>query len=73
MGDIRVRHGEDDERDDAPRAVEGAGVEHAAFPVGALAGAAIGGVGGALVGEETPAGDDHAAAGDREGDTGRER
>lgn len=46
-------HQQDDGRDDTPRAVAGAGTDHAAFPVGVLAGAAIGGVGGALVGEET--------------------
>lgn len=63
------RHGPDDEREDAPRAVTGAGTERAAFPVGVLAGAAIGGVGGALVGEET-AGGTHDRADGRPPDTG---
>lgn len=44
--------------DGGARATTGAGSDAAAFPVGALAGAAIGGVGGALVGDETPAGSD---------------
>lgn len=50
-------HGADDGRraDDGREAVTGAGTGEAAFPVGALAGAAIGGVGGALVGNETAA------------------
>jgi len=42
------------------RATTGAGSDQAAFPVGALAGAAVGGVGGALVGDET-AGGSHAS------------
>ena len=47
------------------RGVTRAGPGAAAFPVGVLAGAAIGGVGGALVGDETPAGADRAAARER--------
>lgn len=45
-----LRAGEDD-----PTGVSGAGTGAAAFPVGALAGAAIGGVGGVLPGNETHA------------------
>lgn len=44
--------------DNGARATSGAGTDAAAFPIGALAGAAVGGVGGALVGNETPAGSD---------------
>lgn len=45
-----LRAGEDD-----PTGISGAGTGAAAFPVGALAGAAIGGVGGVLPGDETRA------------------
>ena len=52
-GDIRA--GDDDPTGEA-RGVSGAGAGAAVFPVGVLAGAAIGGVGGVLPGDETEAG-----------------
>lgn len=55
-GDIRAG----DDPTGEPRGVSGAGTGAAAFPVGVLAGAAIGGVGGVLPGDETIAGDHEA-------------
>jgi hypothetical protein len=57
---------QDHDADDEARGVTGAGTGAAAFPVGALAGAAIGGVGGALPGDETMAANPEASGGTRE-------
>lgn len=58
MSGIEQRPTGGHDEDGGARATTGAGGDAAAFPVGVLAGAAIGGVGGALVGDETPAGSD---------------
>lgn len=60
MGDPRDLRAGDDEATDGARGVSGSGTGSAAFPVGVLAGATIGGVGGVLPGDETVAGDHEA-------------
>lgn len=57
MGNPRDLRAGEEATGDGTHGVSGSGTGAAAFPVGVLAGAAVGGVGGMLPGDETVAGD----------------